>query len=142
MWKQATVVMVVAGVMLSCTVWNKPASGWSGVTGGEKLEQLFWDDIKKKDFRSLELHLSSTFVGSGPSGPMDRATFLQQVHAYQLTSVLLSECVSHLNGEDVMITCNVQRDGAPAGRTSTLSVWQQYQKGWVMVAHSETPLSQ
>jgi hypothetical protein len=41
-----------------------------------------------------------------------------------------------------MITCTVQRDGTPAGRTSTLSVWQQYKKGWVVVAHSETPLSQ
>lgn len=121
-------------------MWKKPASGWSGATGGEKLEQFFWDDVRKKDFRSIELHLSSTLVVSGPGGSMDRATFLQQLHSYELTSVSLSECVSHLNGADLMITCTVQREGTPGGRSSTLSVWQQYTKGWVMVAHAETPL--
>ncbi len=140
MWKRAAVVLLVAVGLSSCSMWNKTAAGWSGATGGEKIEQYFWDDVTKKDFRNVELHLSSTFVGSGPSGTVDRAAFLQQLHS--TTSISLSECASHLNGGDLMITCKVQREGSPAGRFSTLSVWQQYSKGWVMVAHAETPLGQ
>jgi hypothetical protein len=140
MFKRAAVVVVVAVMLSSCTMWNKPASGWSGATGGEKIEQYFWDDVKKKDFRNIELHLSSSVVVTGPAGAMDRAAFLQQLHS--VTSASLGECGSHVNGEDLMITCIVQRDGNPAGRFSTLSVWQQYKKGWVMVAHSETPVAQ
>jgi hypothetical protein len=122
-------------------MWKKPASGWSGATGGEKIEQYFWDDVKNKDFRSLDLHLSSSFAGSGPAGTQDRTAFLQQLRSYQLTSVALSDCASHLNGGDLMITCTLQRDGSSGGRFHTLSVWQQYRKGWLMVAHSETPVT-
>src|ERR1051325_10323109 len=140
MLMRTSAVLTVAMLLSSCTMWNKPAAGWSGATGGEKIEQYFWDDVKKQDFRNIELHLSSTLVVTGPPGAQDRAAFLQQLHSNQLTSVSLSECASHLNGEDLMITCTVQREGTVSGRFSTLSVWQQYKKGWVMVAHSEAPL--
>ena len=139
MLKRAAVVIMVAVMLSSCTIWNKPASGWSGATGGEKIEQYFWDDVTKKDFRNLELHLSSSVVVTGPTGVTDRAAFLQQLRS--VTSASVAECGSHLNGEDLMITCTLQRDGTPAGRFTSLSVWQQYKKGWVMVAHTETPLT-
>jgi hypothetical protein len=142
MLKRTALVLVVAVLLTSCTMWNKPASGWTGATGGDKLEQLFWDDVKNNDFRKIEAHVGSTFVGSGPSGPIGRDAFLQQLRSGKVHSVSLSECSSHVNGEDVMITCKLQRDGASASQVSTLSVWQQYKKGWLMVAHSETPLAQ
>ena len=141
MLKRATVGAVVAMMLSSCTAWNKPAAGWSGATGGENIEQYFWDDVKKKDFRNIERHLSSSVVVTGPTGATDRDAFLQQLRSSQTTSVALSECASHLNGEDLMITCTLQRDGNPAGRFTTLSVWQQLKTGWVMVAHSETPIA-
>ena len=138
MLKRAAVVLVVAVGLSSCTMWNKPAAGWNGATGGEKIEQYFWDDVKIKDFRKVQLRLSSTLVVSGPSGPMDRDAFLKQLQLSNAV-VSLSDCASHLNGGDLMITCTLLRDG---GRFSTLSVWQQYSKGWLMVAHSETPVQQ
>jgi hypothetical protein len=139
MWKRAAIVLLAVVILTSCTMWNKPASGWNGATGGEKLDQLFWDDVKKNDFRAVEQHLGSTFVGSGPTGAFDRAAFLQQLRSAKIASVSLAECASKLNGEDLMITCTMQRDAA---RLATLSVWQQYKKGWLMVAHSEAPLAQ
>jgi len=142
MLKRAAVVLVVAVCLSSCTMWNKTASGWSGATGGEKIEQYFWDDVKNKDFRSVELRVSSTLVASGPSGRMDRAAFLQQIRSANASSVTLTDCASHLNGGDLMITCTLQRDGRSAGRFTTLSVWQQYSKGWLLVAHSEVPVLQ
>src|SRR3954469_22803454 len=87
MLKRAAVVVMVAVLLTSCTMWNKPASGWSGATGGEKLEQLFWDDVKNNDFRKVEAHVGSTFVGTAPSGPIGRDAFLQQLRSGQVHSV-------------------------------------------------------
>ena len=138
MLTRTALVLALAVSFAGCTMWEKPKSGWTGATGGEKLEQLFWDDVKSKNFASVDAHIASSFAGTGPSS--DRSAFLQNLHAYQLTSVSLSECTSQSNGADLMITCKVDREGTPAARVSTLSVWQQYKKGWLMVAHAETPI--
>ncbi len=142
MLKRTAIVLAVAFVLSACSMWKNQAKGWAGATGGEKIEQYFWDDVKSKNFRDVEMRVSSSLVASGPNGTMDREAFLQQLRSSQLTSVSLSECTSHLNGGDVIISCTVQRDGAAGGRFTTLSVWQQYTKGWLMVAHAETPLTQ
>ena len=142
MLKRAAVILLVAVGLSSCTMWKNQAKGWSGATGGEKIEQYFWDDVKSKDFRKVQQFLSSTLVASGPNGASDKDGFFKQLQAANITSITLTDCASHLNGADLMISCTLQRDGAGAGRFSTLSVWQQYSKGWLMVAHSETPLSQ
>ena len=139
MLKRVLVAMLVSVVLSSCTMWKNQAKGWSGATGGEKIEQYFWDDVKSKDFRKVQLLLSSTLVASGPTGATDRDGFVKHLQSANASSISLSDCSSHLNGGDLMISCTLQRD---ASRLSTLSVWQQYSKGWLMVAHSETPLSQ
>ena len=135
MLKRAAAVLFVALGLTSCTVWKNQAKGWSGATGGEKIEQYFWDDVKNKDFRNVEMRLSSTLIATGPGGTMDRDAFLKQLRSS--SSASLADCSSKVNGGDLMISCTLQRDG---GRFATLSVWQQYSKGWVMVAHSETPV--
>ena len=137
MLTRTALVLALAVSFLGCTMWEKPKPGWSGATGGEKLEKLFWDDVKSNNFASVEAHVASSFTGTQPSS--DRAAFLQTLKSYRLTSVSLSECSSQLNGADLMITCQVEREGSSAARVSTLSVWQQYKKGWLMVAHAETP---
>ncbi len=142
MFKRAALAVGIAVLLSSCTMWKNQAKGWSGATGGEKIEQYFWDDVKSKDFRKVQQFLSSTLVASGPNGASDKDGFFKQLQAANITSITLTDCASHLNGADLMISCTLQRDGTGAGRFSTLSVWQQYSKGWLMVAHSETPLSQ
>jgi hypothetical protein len=134
-------ILVAVCLTPACTMWNKTASGWSGATGGEKLEKLFWDDVVAKDERSLDRHVAATFSGSGPGGAQDRDAFLRTVQGYGLKSVSLRDCTSKLNGADVIIACTIERHGAGGSLDSvhTLSVWQQLAKGWVMVAHAETP---
>ena len=139
-------VALLACGAVACNMWSNPPKGWTGATGGEQLERLFWDDVKAKDVKNIEQHVASMFSGSGASGAMDREAFLRQLRSYQLTSVSLSQCSDRMNGGDLIVTCVVHRegtaaDGAPAGTAATLSVWQQLKKGWVMVAHSETPLA-
>jgi hypothetical protein len=138
MLKRAAVALLVAVGLSSCSMWKNQAKGWSGATGGEKIEQYFWDDVRNKNFRQVEMRLSSTLVTTGPSGAADREAFLKQLRSATVGSAALSDCASHLNGGDLMISCTLQREG---GRFATLSVWQQYSKGWLMVAHSETPIA-
>jgi hypothetical protein len=145
MWKRATAIAMLTASTLSCTIWNKPARGWSGATGGEQIEKLFWDDVKEKNGKSIDQHVASTFAGYGNGGTLDRAAFVQQLQSYRLTAVSLSDCRSQLNGADVVITCTVRRQGTLDGQPlapaiSSLSVWQQAKKGWIMIAHSEAPL--
>jgi hypothetical protein len=42
-----------------------------------------------------------------------------------------------------MVACIARREGSAPGMraAATLSVWQRLKKGWLMVAHSETPLA-
>lgn len=141
MFKRTALVLGLAMLLSSCNMWTKPAKGWSGATGGEKIEQYFWDDVKGKDFRKVQQFLSSSLVVSGPAGAMDRDTFFKQLQAANIGSFTLSDCASRVNGGDLVISCTLQRDGSGGGRFATLSVWQQYTKGWLLVAHSETPIS-
>jgi hypothetical protein len=127
---------------LACNMWSKPASGWTGATGGEQIEKLFWQDVQAKNWAEVDRHVADTFAGTGPDGTTDRAAFLRQLQQAPLTDFSLSECNSHLNGADMIVTCTLRGRWADRPLTvSTLSVWQQLKKGWVMVAHSESRLA-
>lgn len=142
MLRRWTAVLLLLAPTLACTIWKNPPKGWSGVTGGEQLEKLFWEDVQANKWREVDRHVAATFAGSGPTGPLDRAAFLQQLRARAYPSVSLSDCTTKLNGADFVIACVVRRQGVTGqdGAVATLSVWQQLKKGWVMVAHSESPL--
>ncbi len=136
-----SLVLVILAATVGCNMWSKPASGWTGATGGEQIEQLFWKDVQGKNWAEVDRHIAATFAGTSAAGTMDRAAFLQQLQSAALTDFSLSECSSHLNGADVMITCTIRANKGGRNVTSaSLSVWQQLKKGWIMVAHSESPL--
>lgn len=141
MFARVTLAAALIFSSVACSMWSKTAKGWSGATGGENIEKLFWDDVVSKNFAKVEAHVASSFSGSGPNGPMDRAAFLQQLHSQHITAVTLSDCTNHLNGADVIIACIAQHTGGTPEKVSTLSVWQEYKKGWLLVAHSEVPVA-
>ncbi|MBZ5513029.1 MAG: nuclear transport factor 2 family protein [Acidobacteriia bacterium] len=124
-----------------CNMWSKPASGWTGATGGEQIEKLFWKDVQARNWAEVDRRVADTFAATGPGGTMDRAAFLRDLQKAPLADYSLSECTSQLNGGDMMVTCTLRANwaGQPSN-ASTLSVWQQLKKGWVMVAHSESKL--
>ena len=90
----------------------------------------------------MDRRVADTFAGTGPGGTMDRAAFLRDLQKAPLADYSLSECNSQLNGGDMVVTCTLRANwGGQPANASTLSVWQQLKKGWVMVAHSESRLS-
>jgi hypothetical protein len=134
-------IVLILAPTLACNMWSKPASGWIGATGGEQIEKLFWKDVQAKNWAEVDRHVADTFAATGPGGTMDRTAFLRDLQKAPLADYSLSECSSQLNGGDMMITCTLRANwaGQPFN-ASTLSVWQQLKKGWVMVAHSESTL--
>jgi hypothetical protein len=136
----ALVVLLLAPA-LACNMWSKPASGWTGATGGEQIEKLFWQDVQAKNWAEVDKHVAATFAGAGAAGTAGRDAFLRDLQKTPLTDLSLSECVSQANGADLMVTCTLRANWAGEPVTAaTLSVWQQLKKGWVMVAHSESKL--
>jgi hypothetical protein len=139
--KLAGILLLLASTV-ACNMWSKPASGWTGATGGEQIEQLFWKDVQAKNWTEVDRHVGGTFAGAGPGGVTDRAAFLSDLQKAPLAEFSLSECSSRLNGADMIITCTLRANwGGTSTNSATLSVWQQLKKGWVMVAHSESRLA-
>jgi hypothetical protein len=125
----------------ACNMWSKPASGWTGATGGEQLEKLFWEDVQARNWAEVDKHVAATFAGAGASGTADRAAFLRDLQKSPLTQFSLSECNSQSNGADLVVTCTLRATwAAESVQAATLSVWQQLKKGWIMVAHSQSRL--
>ncbi len=141
MLKRATATLVLLVSTLSCTMWNKAGSGWGGATGGEQLERLFWQDVRAKDWTAINRHVASSFAGSGPNGAMDKQAFVRSLQQHPLADFSLSDCQVQLNGADIVVSCLMHTQSAEgkAVQASTLSVWQQVKKGWIMIAHAETP---
>lgn len=142
MRKPVAIIVLFLAAALGCSMWSKPASGWTGATAGEQVEKLFWRDVQAKNWAEVDRHIAASFVGAGPAGSMDRAAFLRDLQEGRISGASLSECASQLNGADMMITCTLraQSAGQPYD-CATLSVWQQLKKGWVMVAHAESKLA-
>jgi hypothetical protein len=142
MRKHFAVIVLFLAPTLACSMWSKPASGWTGATAGEQVEKLFWQDVQAKNWAEVDRHIAATFVGTGPGGSMDRAAFLRDLQRAPISGVSLSECASQLNGADLIVTCTLRAQSAGQPYSgATLSVWQQLKKGWVMVAHAESQLA-
>jgi hypothetical protein len=141
MFKRLMPVLLALLSTLGCNMWSKPASGWTGATGGEQIERLFWKDVQAKNWAEVDRHIGATFAGAGAAGTADRAAFLRDLQKAPLIDFSLSECSSQTNGADLMVTCTLRATWAGESvNASTLSVWQQLKKGWVMVAHAESRL--
>ncbi|MGI9103784.1 MAG: nuclear transport factor 2 family protein [Terriglobales bacterium] len=143
MSKRLTILFVLFATATACNMWSKPPKGWSGATGGEQIETLFWKDVQTKDWKEVDRHLAATFTATGSGGTADRAAFLQRLQQSPVADVSLTGCNVETNGADMVVACtlNARWGGNPASVSSTLSVWQQLKKGWVMVAHADTPLA-
>lgn len=142
---RAVVVPVLLLLLLSsCTFYSKPKKGFAGATGGEQLEQQFWNDIKAKDWKNLEPRLAPMFVSTNPDATRDRAASLEHWKKWDLQSVTVNDVQVQSAGADFVVTANVTLTGslggqpAPSQPIHTMTVWQQVSKGFIVVAHSDS----
>ena len=143
MFRRMVALILLFATTTACNMWSKPPKGWSGATGGEQIENLFWHDVLAKDWKEVDRHLASTFSATGPAGIADRAAYLKSLQDAGIIEATLSDCSVQTNGGDMIVACKLHARTAkvPDATYATLSVWQQLKKGWVMVAHSHTLLA-
>ena len=135
-------------VLTACTVWpeHKPQA-WTDVTGGESLERAFWHDLKAKNWRDLGPHLASTYVLVTSDGTFDKDGALARWQQLDIQDYSLGDFTVQLNGNAYVISYTVSMNGTIAGKPlpttpfRAMTVWQQYARDWLELAHSATPVT-
>jgi hypothetical protein len=146
--KLLLVIALTATIPLTaCTMWpeRKPLA-WTDVTGGESLERAFWHDLKAKNWKDLEPHLAATYVLVTPDGTFDRQAALERWKQLDVQEYSLGEFTVQLNGNAYVVSYTVNVKGTlankplPATPMRAMTVWQQYARDWLALAHSATPM--
>lgn len=130
-------------------MWGeKKHKTWESATSGEQIVRLFWNDVKAKHWNKVEAHIGAQFIGTGPTGKIDRAAVLDHLRQMDLTAFQIGEVETRSAGKDMIVSYTMALNGTIGGRplpstpVRMLSVWQPLSKGWVMVAHATVPAAQ
>ena len=139
----AAIPLLLAGLLLAGCGSPKPNS-WSGATGAEQFERLFWDSVQKKDWNAVEHHLAATFVMSTAAGRLDRDAALAHLQQLDVQEFSLGDVDVRPNGEDMVVTYTITLRGTsggqplPSGPVRMMSVWQQVKHGWIKIAQADS----
>lgn len=145
----ALCLLMCTATLGGCTMWKQAKTAtWSNATAGEDLERLFWQDMKAKKWAEVEKHIAPIFVSVTPGGTFNRAAAIDHLRQLDITDYTAGDFATQLNGDSLIVTYTITVRGSYAGHplpgspTRMMSVWQQLKKGWVMTAHSDTPVAQ
>jgi hypothetical protein len=138
--------LLAMGMLTSCSVWpeHKPQK-WTDVTGGESLERAFWNDLKAKNWKDLEPHIASNYVLVTPDGTFGHAEAIERWKQLEIQDFSLGDFNIQLSGNAYIVSYAVTVRGTLAGKPipatpiRAMSVWQQYARDWLTLAHSATP---
>lgn len=126
-------------------MWSeRPVSAWSGATGAEQFEKLWWQDVQKKNWAGVEARMSSTYVAVSRSGARDRAESLEHLRKLEIAEFSLGDVQVAPHGNDLVVTYALSLRGSWDGkpleldRVRMMTVWQEHKNGWVAIAHSES----
>jgi hypothetical protein len=127
----------------SCTMWSeKKHANWKSATSGENLANLFWSDVKNKQWQSLDGHVAPEFTGIIRTGITDHAQLMEHLRAMDLQEFQIGDLQTKLHGADMVVIYSVTLKGTvngqplPSDPIRILSVWQELKHGWVLVAQS------
>jgi hypothetical protein len=143
-WLLGTVAL--ACMLTACTMWpERKPQAWTDVTGGESLERAFWHDLKAKDWKDLESHIATTYLLVTSDGTFDKAAALERWQQLDIKDYSLGEFTVQLNGNAYVVSYTVTMRGTMGGKAlpgaplRAMTVWQQYARDWLALAHSATP---
>lgn len=127
----------------ACTFYGEhPARSFSEATGGESLERVFWKHVQTANWTEVGRALASNYLGSTPSGSLDREATLAQYRQWQLKDYSLGDLKTELNGSAIVVTYTITLNGTagsqplPSAPQHMMTVWQQQKAAWVAIAHS------
>ncbi len=136
-------VLVLVFALSSCTMWGeKKHANWRTATSGENLANLFWGDVKAKDWQSLDGHVAPEFTGIIRTGITNHAELMQHLRVMDVQAYQIGELQTQQHGADLVVIYSVTLRGTangqalPSNPVRVLSVWQELKHGWVLVAQS------
>jgi hypothetical protein len=140
----ALALLLISMMLVSaCTFYaDRPARAFSEATGGEGLERVFWKHVQAANWTEVARALASNYMGTVPSGSLDRETTLAQYRQWKLKDYSLGDLKTELNGSTIVVTYTMTMNGnagsepLPSAPLHMLTVWQQQKAGWVAIAHS------
>lgn len=146
MGKSLPVIIILLGILsTACSGWKEPKTyTFKTATGAEQYERLFWDAVKNNDRLAIASHLASNFVRQDESGTKNKEQYLAELDQIHLTDYSLAEVTVTPQGADMIVTYAITLHGTNGGKPFPtepfryMSVWQQHNSGWVLVAQSAT----
>jgi len=142
----ATLVALSSVLWLSgCTKWGeKKNPNWHQATSGERLVNLFWQDVKDKKLQQLETHVAPEFMGTNEMATLDKSALLEHVSHLDIESFQIGEVQTHSAGGDLVVSYVITlRLKSPNSSEAEMhlrmiSVWQELRHGWVVIAMSSS----
>jgi len=137
--------IVIATLSTGCTMWpEKKSPGWEQTTSIERMEQLYWDEIKAHNWKELEARTASNFTHTSPNGTFNKQTMIEQYKKTELAEFSLGDFEVVPHGETAVVSYTANYRGTFDGKTlgpvtsRRMDVWQQQKSGWVLIASSES----
>lgn len=129
----------------ACTVFKeRPAKTFGQATGGEGLERVFWMNVKTKKWQDIDRIVASNFVATLPEGQLGRTEWFNRIQQLDLQEFSIGDLRVELHGATMVVTYQVTLNGTQTGQplaatpVRRMSVWQQQQSGWVLIAQSSS----
>ena len=144
---RARAIAVLLAALLLTACGSPRPNTWSGATGAEQFERLFWQSVQKKDWNQLEHHLASTYVMVTGSGRLERAAALDHFKQLEVQDFSLGDVDVRPEGSDMIVTYSITLHGTASGQplpaqpVQMMTVWQQVKHGWIAIAHTESGAS-
>jgi hypothetical protein len=138
MRKLLVVLVLLALAMPGCTAYpEKKAPAWASATRSERFNELFWNDVAKKNWKQVAEHVAPLAVFHfGDQKSSGVTEVIELLKSSNIESVQIGEVESQPAGADLVTTYTLTIAGHPPMRA--LTVWQQAGKHWVIVAHSSS----
>lgn len=146
-WRMVISIVVILCVLglASCTMWGeKKNHTWKSATSGEHLARLFWQEVKAKNWKEVEGRMTATVVGMNSRGSLTREQMMEHLKQMDIADFQIGEVRTEAAGVDLVVTYTLTVRGTVGGKAlpesiRMMSVWQELNNGWVLIAHSAVP---
>jgi hypothetical protein len=119
----------------------------STTNDGERMEKQMWEDIKTKNWKTVEDKIAEGFQSVHSDGARDRAGEISLIKNLNVGKIALSDFKSTMNGDNIVVTYTISAqetidlERLPTKPAPRLSVWKKAGNGWQWICHANlTPI--
>jgi hypothetical protein len=146
----APLALALACGAVGCTIYGeKKPPTLASTTSAEQYERILWQMVQKQQWNKISPLFSTTLVWNADGKSMSSGQVISYMQSLNLKDATVTNASVQPNGPDMTVAYTLQLSSgskdSPSGVVSSflaLSVWQQTKSGgWMLIAHSQEPLS-